>query len=155
MVGFSEAQIMAWLSPILWPFIRILAIFTAAPVLSSRSVPMRVKVGLAFLVAVSVQAALPNMPVISPNSPELFGVVLQQVGVGLAIGFAVRLVFSAFEFAGELIGTLMGLNFASFFDPTLNNPIDCDLTFLHLHGVIVVCGAKWAHDAHDGGGAQF
>jgi len=120
MVGFSEAQIMAWLSPILWPFIRTLAIFTASPVLSSRSVPMRVKVGLAFLVAVSVQAALPNMPVISLNSPELFGVVLQQVGVGLAIGFAVRLVFSAFEFAGELIGTLMGLNFASFFDPTLN-----------------------------------
>jgi flagellar biosynthetic protein FliR len=120
MVGFSEAQIMAWLSPILWPFIRILAIFTASPVLSSRSVPMRVKVGLAFLVAVSVQAALPNMPVISLNSPELFGVVLQQVGVGLAIGFAVRVVFSAFEFAGELIGTLMGLNFAAFFDPTLN-----------------------------------
>jgi flagellar biosynthetic protein FliR len=119
-VGFSEAQLMGWLSPLLWPFLRVLAIFTAAPVLSSRAVPIRVKVGLAFLVAVSTQAVLPQMPVINLNDAQLYGVVLQQVGVGLAIGFAVRLVFASFEFAGELVGTLMGLNFASFFDPTLN-----------------------------------
>jgi flagellar biosynthetic protein FliR len=36
----------------------------------------------------------------------------------LALGFAVRVVFAAVEFAGEIIGLQMGLNFAGFFDPS-------------------------------------
>jgi flagellar biosynthesis protein FliR len=43
--------------------------------------------------------------------------VVQQAVIGLSIGFAVRLAFAAVEFAGEIIGLQMGLNFAGFFDP--------------------------------------
>ena len=42
---------------------------------------------------------------------------LQQVLIGVSLGFAVRVVFAAVEFAGEVIGLQMGLNFASFFNP--------------------------------------
>ncbi|MEY3146254.1 MAG: hypothetical protein RL342_1925, partial [Pseudomonadota bacterium] len=27
MVAFTEAQIVAWLSPLIWPFLRVLAVF--------------------------------------------------------------------------------------------------------------------------------
>ena len=37
--------------------------------------------------------------------------------IGLTLGFAVRIVFAAVEFAGELMGLQMGLNLAGFFDP--------------------------------------
>ena len=50
MITLTEAQLSAWLSPVLWPFFRVLAVFTAAPVFSSRVFPMRSKVGLALLV---------------------------------------------------------------------------------------------------------
>ena len=116
MISFSEAQIVAWISPILWPFLRVLAMFSVAPVYSVRSIPMRAKIGLAFLVALSAQAVLVDQPMISVNSSQALGAVLQQVGVGLAIGFAARLVFGCVELAGELIGLQMGLSFASFFD---------------------------------------
>lgn len=53
------------------------------------------------------------------NDPGAFGAVLQQVGVGLAIGFAIRVVFAAVELAGEVVGFQMGLGFASFFDPSM------------------------------------
>lgn len=119
MLTFDEAQIMAWLTPILWPFLRVLAVFTSAPIFSSKSIPVRARILLALLVAVSAQATLSPMPVISLNSPEALGVVVQQVSIGLAIGFVVRLVFAAFEFAGEIVGYQMGLGFASFFDPTM------------------------------------
>ena len=109
---------MGWLSPILWPFLRVLAMFTAAPVFSSRSVPMRFKVGLAFLVAYAAQASMPDQPVIDINGPQALGAVVQQVGIGLAIGFAARLIFSVFELAGQIVGFQMGLGFASFFDPS-------------------------------------
>ena len=43
--------------------------------------------------------------------------IAQQVLIGLTMGFAARVVFAAIEFAGEIVGLQMGLNFASFFDP--------------------------------------
>jgi flagellar biosynthetic protein FliR len=51
------------------------------------------------------------------DSPLAFMLVLQQMVIGLALGFSVRVVFAAVEFAGEVIGLQMGLNFAGFFDP--------------------------------------
>ena len=117
MISFSEAQLMAWLSPLFWPFIRVLALFTALPVLGQRSVPMRVRLGLAFLIVVAAQASLPPIPQVALDSPLAFMLVLQNVLIGLTLGFAVRTVFAAVEFAGELIGLQMGLNYAGFFDP--------------------------------------
>lgn len=118
MLTFSEAQLMAWITPLLWPFIRVLALFTTAPVLSQRNVPLRVRVGLAFLITVCAQASLPEMPAIALDSSQAFLVVLQQMLIGVTLGFAARIVFAAIEFAGELVGLQMGLNYAGFFDPT-------------------------------------
>jgi len=136
-ITFSEAQLVAWISPILWPFVRVLALFTAAPVFSQRSIPMRAKVGLAFLVAVCAQATLIDQPVVSINSPDALGTLVQQIVVGLAIGFAVRLVFAALEVAGELIGLQMGLNFASFFDPASNAQISAISRFFVQIGTLL------------------
>ena len=116
MISLTEAQIVEWLSPILWPFLRLLAVFTAAPVFSSRAFPLRAKIGLAFLIAYAAQASMPNQPVISIDGPQALGAVIQQVGIGLALGFTVRLVFGAFELAGQVVGFQMGLGFAAFFD---------------------------------------
>jgi flagellar biosynthetic protein FliR len=118
-ITFSEAQLTAWLSPLIWPFLRTLALFTSAPVFSSKAVPVRARIALAFFVALAAQPSLEGQPMISINGPDAFGAVLQQVGVGLAIGFAIRVVFSAVELAGEVVGFQMGLGFASFFDPSM------------------------------------
>lgn len=137
MITFSEAQIMGWLSPILWPFLRVLAVFSVAPVFSMRAVPMRVKIGLAFLVALCAQAVLVDQPVISVNSPDALAAVAQQVAIGLAIGFTVRLVFAAVELAGEIIGLQMGLNFASFFDPASNAQVSAVARFFGHMAVLL------------------
>lgn len=129
MIGISEEQLMAWLSPIIWPFLRTLAMFTAAPVFSQKAIPMRVKVGLAFLVAVCAQAVL-DQPMVPVNSPDALVCVIQQVGIGLAIGFSARLVIAAMEVAGEAVGLQMGLSFASFFDPTSGAQLSAVSRFL-------------------------
>ena len=118
MISLTEAQLAAWVSPVLWPFLRILAVFTSAPVLSSRAFPVRAKIGLAFFVAFAAQPSLPDQAVISIVGPDALGAVVQQIGVGLAIGFTVRLVLAAFELAGQVVGFQMGLGFAAFFDPS-------------------------------------
>jgi len=117
MLTFTEADVLAWVTPILWPFLRVLALFSALPVIAQRSVPMRLRIGLAFLVAFCAQATIPTMAPIALDSAAGVTAVLQQVLVGVSLGFSVRIVFAAVEFAGEIIGLQMGLNFASFFNP--------------------------------------
>ena len=117
MITLTEAQIMGWLTPLLWPFLRALAMFSAMPVLGARNVPVTVRIGLAGLIALAAQASLPPVQPVSLDSALALGLVAQQAVIGLSLGFAVRLVFASVEFAGEIIGLQMGLNFAGFFDP--------------------------------------
>lgn len=111
---------MAWLTPVLWPFLRVLGVFTTAPIFSSRAFPIRARIGLAFLISLCAQATLTDQPAVGLNDAAALGTLVQQVGIGMAIGFTVRLVFTAVELAGEMVGLQMGLNFASFFDPMAN-----------------------------------
>lgn len=120
MLTFSEAQFLQWVSPLLWPFLRALALFTALPVLGTRTVPARVRIALAAFIALAAQPSLPGVAPgaeVALDSPAALLLVVQQLVIGLSLGFAVRLVFAAVEFAGEIIGLQMGLNFAGFFDP--------------------------------------
>lgn len=117
MLTFTETQVLAWVTPILWPFLRVLALFGTMPVFAQRTVPMRVRVGLSFLIAFCAQATLPAVAPIPLDSAVTLLVVLQQLVIGISLGFAIRIVFAAVEFAGEIIGLQMGLNFAGFFDP--------------------------------------
>ena len=117
MLTFTDTQVLAWITPLLWPFLRVLALFGSLPVFAQRGVPARVRVALAFLIAFCAQATLPTMPLIPLDSAAAVLAVVQQLLIGLSLGFAVRIVFAAVEFAGEMIGLQMGLNFAGFFNP--------------------------------------
>ncbi|HET8693035.1 MAG TPA: flagellar biosynthetic protein FliR [Aquabacterium sp.] len=117
MVSFSEAQVLGWISAWLWPFFRVMGLFTAAPVLNQKAIPRRVRLALSLLIVIAAQPSMPEMPNVALNSPDALMVIAQQVLIGLTMGFAARVVFAAIEFAGEIVGLQMGLNFASFFDP--------------------------------------
>ncbi|MFY7916949.1 MAG: flagellar biosynthetic protein FliR, partial [Rubrivivax sp.] len=99
MITFNEAQLTAWLSPLVWPFIRVLALFSALPIFNRRNVPMRIRIALAAFITVTAQASLPEMPVVPLDSALAVMLVVQQVLIGVTIGFAVRLVFAAVEYA--------------------------------------------------------
>jgi flagellar biosynthetic protein FliR len=116
-ISFTEAQVLAWITPLLWPFLRALALFSSLPLLGTRVVPARVRVALAALVALAAQAGLPPVEPVALDSWLAFQLVVQQLLIGISLGFAVRLVFAAIEMAGEIVGLQMGLNFAGFFDP--------------------------------------
>ena len=150
MLTFSEAQLTAWLAPLFWPFVRVLALFSALPVLGQRSVPARVRIGLALLIVVAAQPSLPAMPAVALDSALAFMLVAQNVVVGLTLGFAVRVVFAAVEFAGELIGLQMGLNYAGFFDPASGGQVTATgrffgtrvgLLFVVINGHLLVVAA--------------
>ncbi|MBV9889839.1 MAG: flagellar biosynthetic protein FliR [Rhizobacter sp.] len=117
MLTFTEADVLAWLTPLLWPFLRVVSLFSALPVIAQKAVPTRVRIGLAFFVALCAQASIPPIAAIALDSSVAVTAVVQQVVIGVSLGFAVRIVVTAVEFAGELVGLQMGMNFATFFNP--------------------------------------
>ena len=117
MVSFDLAQLDAWIATLLWPFVRILGLLASAPVLGHRSVPVRVKVGLALIATAVVAPTLNTGGQYSLASSQGLIVLAQQILVGVSMGFTMRLIFGAIELAGEVMGSQLGLNFAGFFDP--------------------------------------
>lgn len=117
MITFSAADVEAWIAAFGYPFLRILALMSSAPLFSHASVPVPLRVGLALATTIVIVTAVPAAPFVSPFSMAGAVLVVQQVLVGVAIGLAMQLVFAAVTLAGDMIGLQMGLSFASFVDP--------------------------------------
>ncbi|MGO3909037.1 flagellar biosynthetic protein FliR [Huaxiibacter chinensis] len=124
MLHFNSDQWIHWLGLYFWPLLRVMALIMTAPILSERAIPKRVKVGLGIIITVVIAPTLPevDVPIFSAKAIWL---ALQQVMIGVAIGFTMQLAFAAIRTAGELIGLQMGLSFATFVDPSshLNMPV--------------------------------
>jgi flagellar biosynthetic protein FliR len=115
---YSEQQIMMLASSFFWPLLRISAMFVTIPVFSGRFVDSKILVGTALMIAFFTIPLLPQYPAIEVLSHEGIMTGLQQILIGLMMGFVLQLVFSAIIFAGQGIAYSMGLGFASMVDPT-------------------------------------
>ncbi|MEJ2621389.1 MAG: flagellar biosynthetic protein FliR [Candidatus Thiodiazotropha sp.] len=114
---FSEAQLNAWIATYFWPMVRISAMLFAAPLFSSRQVPARLRLFLMLMIALLVAPTLPQMPPADVLSHSGMIIMLQQLLIGIMMGFILQMVFGALVFGGQVIAYSMGLGFASMVDP--------------------------------------
>ena len=117
MLSITSAQIDSWLATLIFPLTRILAMIASSPVLGNKQIQARVKIGLSVLLAIIIAPTIGDMPPVAIGSPQGLLIMIQQIIIGVAMGFTMRLIFTAVEMAGELAGLQMGLGFASFYDP--------------------------------------
>lgn len=117
MIEVTSAELSQWLGIYFWAFVRLLALFATAPLLSESNITNKVKIGLALLctLLVSPHLSVEPTPIFSVAGVWLL---LKQILIGTALGFTMQLVFAVFRLAGEIIGMQMGLSFATFFDPS-------------------------------------
>ena len=112
----TTGQIEAWVALYLWPFVRIAGCLMVAPVFGAGFVPARARLALAGGVTLVVAPLLP-MPQAGPFSGEGVVIIAQQLLIGVAMGFALQLVFDAMALGGQLLANSMGLSFAFNVDP--------------------------------------
>ncbi|MDO8176926.1 MAG: flagellar biosynthetic protein FliR [Undibacterium sp.] len=117
MVSFSGNELIAMIASFLWPLTRILGLIAIAPPFGNNSVPMQVKLMLGVMLALIVAPTIQPLTQADPMSLTGIMILMQQLVIGMAMGFMVRVVFAGIEMAGEVIGLTMGLGFATFFDP--------------------------------------
>jgi flagellar biosynthetic protein FliR len=117
MPEFTDSQLEAFVAQYFWPFARIAACLTAAPIFSARMVPMRIRIVLAGAITLLAVPLLASPPAVPVFSAEGVLITIQQVLIGLASGFVLQLCFDAVGLGGQLLANSMGLSYAYNIDP--------------------------------------
>jgi flagellar biosynthetic protein FliR len=137
MITVTLADMNMWVAALLWPLTRILGLIAASPLWGSQAIPVSAKIVLGTLLALIMAPAIPALPALDPMSMAGLLIVLQELLIGLAMGFAMRIVFAAVEMAGEVSSLTMGLGFATFFDPQTQGRSSAISQFLALMATTV------------------
>ncbi|MGD9842998.1 MAG: flagellar biosynthetic protein FliR [Steroidobacteraceae bacterium] len=147
MFTITATQLSVWISEYFWPFVRIAGCLMVAPVFGSKTIPRRVRL----VIAAALTVLLAPLVAV-PAQVELFSggslvITVQQLLIGVAMGFALQLIFDAVVMGGQLLASSMGLSFAMSVDPLYgtNTPvlgqfymIIVTLTFLALDGHLLL-----------------
>jgi len=116
-MAFSEEQLLLWLAAFIWPMIRIGAFLASSPIINSRQTPVMFRLSLLLVLTWLVMPLVPPPLPVDVFSSEAFLMVLQQILIGVAMGFVLQMVFGALTFGGQVMAYSMGLGFASMMDP--------------------------------------
>jgi flagellar biosynthetic protein FliR len=145
MFTLSSADLDGLLALFLFPFARIAAWLFFDPMLGNRAAPMSTRLALALVLTVAVAPILPNSQQISLMSGDGLLILLQQIAIGTALGFCLRIVFAAVEFAGQIMGLQMGLSFATLFDPINGAQTPVISQFLVLTSALILFAFNGHH----------
>lgn len=105
-----------------WQFLAVLVrtavILSALPLLGGQAIPVRIKIGMAALIAILltpvVTFSLPS-DWLSPGNVVVM--LAAELLIGLVLGLAMRLIMTAVELAGSVMGFQVGFAMAGVVDP--------------------------------------
>lgn len=147
-MSFTDTQLINLVTSYFWPFARIAAFVAVVPVFGARVVPARIRLLVAIaLTMVIVPILPPPLAAIDPLGIDGLLTTAAQVMIGLAMGFAMKLIFSAIETGGHMMAQTMGLGFAQMNDPANGVTVPvvsqfyiimATLLFLALNGHLVM-----------------
>ena len=136
MLTLTSIEMNTWIASLLWPLTRILGLVTAAPLFGNKSFPVSAKVGMGVLLALIIAPTVPALPAADPLSMAGVLILAQELLIGVAMGFSMRIVFAAVEMAGEICSMTMGLGFATVFDPLSRGRSSAVSQFVALIGTL-------------------
>jgi flagellar biosynthetic protein FliR len=97
---------------------RLSGLFILMPPVQSPLVPVSIRVSLAFSLLFLLWSELAQAaPPLATSVLSLGGLAASELGIGLALGFAARLVVATAAYAAELLAFKMGLGLSTILDP--------------------------------------
>ncbi|MEE9259329.1 MAG: flagellar biosynthetic protein FliR, partial [Nitrospinaceae bacterium] len=129
----------------LYVFFRVGSLLMFMPILGSGQVPSKLKVGLAIFFSLAIFSVVRSHPM--PQARGLFELVIylfSEVTIGLAIGYAARLMFTAVQVAGTIVDFQMGFGVVNVIDPQTESQVSITGQFQNIVAVLLFL----ALDAH-------
>lgn len=119
-------------------FARITGLFLIAPVFGVRMLPFQIKIGLSLIISIILLNVISQpQQLIMNNLITLVISLANELIVGLIIGFAAQIVFSAIEYAGFLIDFQLGFSMANTIDPQFGTQIPLMGNFKYVLAIMV------------------
>jgi len=102
--------------------LRISALIILLPVLGHQLIPLQVKIGLIILLTVLVYPLVEHQVATISLEPITFAVIaMQEILIAAAMALFAQLIFTAAQFAGQLMSFQMGMTVANVFDPATHS----------------------------------
>ena len=117
-IALEFSQIEAYLKSFLWPLIRISAMTMSMVVLGSAIISKQKRIAASVAITAVIVPVLPAMPDVPMTGYEGWAITIQQLFIGVAIGFTSRLIFETFIVGGQIVAMSSGLGFALINDPS-------------------------------------
>lgn len=126
--------------------IRIAALFLTAPLFGSRNVPDIIKIAFSFIVAFLIFPSAGKITGTMPPDILSFALLaLQQVIVGVVIGFAAYMLFAAIQLSGQIIDLQMGFGIVNVIDPMSNSQVSILGQFKFVLGMLIFMSINGHH----------
>ncbi|SFU63903.1 flagellar biosynthetic protein FliR [Pseudoduganella namucuonensis] len=120
-----------------WPFVRVLAMLAAAPVIGEAMVPVTVRVLLALVLSVLMLPLTRNALPIDPISMAGVAATLEQAVIGGVLGLAFFYSMSAVMVLGYMVSSQIGFSMAVMNDPVNGQSSDVVSALLTMLSIIV------------------
>ncbi|QDE31922.1 MULTISPECIES: flagellar biosynthetic protein FliR [Shewanella] len=101
----------------LLPFFRISSMLMVMVVFGANTTPTRVRLMLSVAITMAVAPILPPIENVELMALSSVFVILQQMLIGVSMGFVTLMVMQTFVLTGQIIGMQTSLGFASMVDP--------------------------------------
>ncbi|MGI6567181.1 MAG: flagellar type III secretion system protein FliR [Firmicutes bacterium] len=134
--------------------VRISGLVMAAPIIGGRGVPAQVKVGLTLVTTIVLYPVL-SVPPAPAAVPAYFAVIIRELLVGLGLGFAATLVFSAIYLAGQLIDVPMGFGMVNVVDPQSGMQVPILAQFQYILAALIFFSVRGHHALFQALAASF
>ncbi len=117
---------------------RIAGFLGAMPVFSSQQAPIQIKAGLVFMSSLVLLPLMQDhIPAITFNPTSFTIFIVSEVLIGMVIGLIARLIFTAVEYGGTIIGFQMGFTAANVFDPQNQRQISLVSQFQNVFAIFI------------------
>jgi len=119
-------------------FVRIFALISIAPLLSSAGIPGIAKVGLALFTGIVVFPWVAEQGYIIPESGFSYAMLMVgEIIIGLILGFMLTVIYSAFLLSGQLYSMQMGFGASMVYDPLAQIQIPLMGQFINLMAMLI------------------
>lgn len=117
---------------------RINAMIVVAPFFSSGVIPFRAKALISFFVALVSVPMVAALGYTVPPEPGIYALlVLNEIAIGLFIGFLVSIIFASFQLAGQFFAVQIGFGINEVLDPVAQISVPLIGQMKNLFGLLV------------------
>ena len=141
---FELETINQFIAGLMLPFLRISGLFVAMIGLSAQTVPPQIRALFGIILAFAIMPLIPVVPVDDFFSAYTVLLAIQQLLIGVAIGFISMMVLNTFVLAGQIIAMQTGMGFASIVDPVNGINVPAVGQFYLILATLLF----WAMDGH-------